>query len=527
VWGADPVATETVATGKSFVVACWTGSKYVALPHFTTGSTPAGTNITVNASGKVTTADAPEWTFTKNPSNANQFYLTYTSSGTTYYLYKNGTNSSNYNIAGKNIDDKNYWTFTKSGSAYNVIAVDRGTNNTRLTYYVSGSKWEVYGTAETADIILLEKASACTSWSDPTVTYSATTLTAGGAHATISVSGTTYGTRTFSSSDDDILTVNSTTGEVTPVSNGNASVTVSWAGNATYCSKDVVINFTVNKASATIKLSEAGAESTVSGTHYSGDSYTLPTSTEATCGTKVLVGWSTTAVAETDTKPTSNFYEKGESVTLSAGENKFYAVFATASAGATTITKMVYGDDFEAGDNIIIVAENTKLALYQETTNTSWVSNWTFTGDVPVVADIDDEKKYLTVSAGDNEDTWKLGDATNGYLYTNTDNELYCSTTNHSNWELISYDDGTFRLTAERCLSCRTDLSSSNKNLWRGGGSSCGNGTTYYNIYKYGGGTTYSAYSTSCEACTANPTIGTAQLKGSFSLSNFWCSCRF
>ncbi len=269
-----------------------------------------------------------------------------------------------------------------------------------------------------------------------------------------------------------------------------------------------VATITVNKASATIKLSEAGAESSVSGTHYSGDSYTLPSSTEATCGTKVLVGWSTVTVEETDTKPTSNFYEKGASVTLSAGENKFYAVFATASAGATTITKMVYGDDFEAGDNIIIVAQNNKLALYQETTNTSWVSNWTFTGDVPVVADIDDEKKYLTVSAGDNEDTWKLGDATNGFLYTNTSNELYCSTTNHSNWELISYDDGTFRLTAERCLSCRTDLSSSNKNLWRGGGSSCNSGTTYYNIYKYGGGTTYSDYSTTCcdqLAAPANP----------------------
>lgn len=94
-----------------------------------------------------------------------------------------------------------------------------------------------------------------------------------------------------------------------------------------------VATITVNKASATIKLSEAGAESTVSGTHYSGDSYTLPSSTEASCGSKVLVGWSTVTISETDTKPTSNYYDKGASVTLAAGENKFYAVFATESGG--------------------------------------------------------------------------------------------------------------------------------------------------------------------------------------------------
>ena len=64
-WGADPVATETATDGESYVVAAWTGSKYVALPNFTTAGTPAGVDITVNASGKVTTADAPEWTFTE------------------------------------------------------------------------------------------------------------------------------------------------------------------------------------------------------------------------------------------------------------------------------------------------------------------------------------------------------------------------------------------------------------------------------------------------------------------------------
>ena len=132
-WGADPVATETATDGESYVVAAWTGSKYVALPNFTTAGTPAGVDITVNASGKVTTADAPEWTFTEG-STTGQFYLTYTSGVTTYYLYKNGTKSTNYNIAGKSNGDKNYWSFTKSSNKYKVLAIDRGDNNTRFQF---------------------------------------------------------------------------------------------------------------------------------------------------------------------------------------------------------------------------------------------------------------------------------------------------------------------------------------------------------------------------------------------------------
>ena len=73
----------------------------------------------------------------------------------------------------------------------------------------------------------------------------------------------------------------------------------------------------VTKEPATIVLSEAGTESSEVGTFYEGDSYTLPSSTDAQCGNKVLVGWSTEEIAETDTKPT--YYSNGESVSLDAG----------------------------------------------------------------------------------------------------------------------------------------------------------------------------------------------------------------
>ena len=373
--------------------------------------------------------------------------------------------------------DANYWKNYASGTLYN-------SNTYCLTLY---------------------KAPSCSSWSDPTVTYSATTLTAGGAHATVSISGTTYGTSTFSSSDDDILTVNSTTGEVTPVSNGNASVTVSWAGNATYCSKDVVIDFTVNKAAATIKLSEAGAESTVSGTHYSGDSYTLPSSTEATCGTKVLVGWSTVEVAETDTKPTSNFYEKGETVTLKASQT-FYAVFATASGGTTTWTLTAL-DAVTAGTYAIVNQSNyafmgTITDGHGNVTNnafefTDGVATSAPDGTCEVIFEIQSDgfsmyntssKKYLyaskAASGGLAEQESKPADYWNYYK---------------TNWQYHYNYSGKY---------ARLRSASSTPGGLRIYGDDSGNGVV--KLAKKSGGTTYSAYTTSCEACGVNADMSSA-----------------
>lgn len=95
--------------------------------------------------------------------------------------------------------------------------------------------------------------------------------------------------------------------------------------------------YKINRATpATITLSEVGVETIVSGTHYVGDSYKIPDS-EASCGDKVFVGWSTVQIPTGGDKPTSNYYAKGSSVTLGA-TNTFYAVFATESAGGAEST---------------------------------------------------------------------------------------------------------------------------------------------------------------------------------------------
>ena len=91
--------------------------------------------------------------------------------------------------------------------------------------------------------------------------------------------------------------------------------------------------FTTSAAAspATITLSELGVMKTIS-TYSVGDQYTLPTTSSQSCDGKELVGWSTVEVAETDTKPTENYYELGAKVTL-AETQTFYAVFATSGEG--------------------------------------------------------------------------------------------------------------------------------------------------------------------------------------------------
>lgn len=79
-------------------------------------------------------------------------------------------------------------------------------------------------------------------------------------------------------------------------------------------------------------------------------SYTLPT--ELTAGscqddTKELVGWSTVAIPNPGDKPTSNFYELGETATLTADQTTFYAVFATAEGGGGANEYVYIGDNKE------------------------------------------------------------------------------------------------------------------------------------------------------------------------------------
>ena len=87
-----------------------------------------------------------------------------------------------------------------------------------------------------------------------------------------------------------------------------------------------------------ITLSENGTTTTP--TTQTSTSYTLPeTLSVGSCDNdeKELVGWSTVAIPTPGDKPTTNFYDLGETVTLTADQTTFYAVFATPGEGGDDI----------------------------------------------------------------------------------------------------------------------------------------------------------------------------------------------
>ena len=250
----------------------------------------------------------------------------------------------------------------------------------------------------------------------------------------------------------------------------------------------------------TVKYSVLGS---VSGSESvtDGSSVTLPTTATAVDG-YTFVGWSDGTIDPESTTATllTGSYTPTASVTL-------YAVYSRTQQGegsAGSLVKMNSGDTLAAGDKIVVVANGTDYIMYQQTQSKTYVLYKTGGSSLSVDTVAGDELYYFDVSGSDG--AWILGDATNGYLYNSSSNNLACDTANSSTWALKDNGDNTFSLVANgRYLSCRTDLTTANANLWRlGGTSATGTGTKALDIYKYTVGASSTTY------YTTNPTGVTA-----------------
>ena len=150
----------------------------------------------------------------------------------------------------------------------------------------------------------------CTPWTDPTLSwnrYSLNTTTA--TTATLTVTGTTHGTRSFESSNTDVLTVNNANGAVTAIGAGSATVTAHWTAAGGYCEKSVVsqefevagpltISFDANGGSGTMtaqnvtyKVAEAIKTNTFTRTGYTFQGWALTADGEKTYDDKQSVAF--------------------------------------------------------------------------------------------------------------------------------------------------------------------------------------------------------------------------------------------
>lgn len=227
---------------------------------------------------------------------------------------------------------------------------------------------------------------------------------------------------------------------------------------------------------------------------------------QATCGSYTFQGWSTTERASEVTTSTAL-------VTLTDGKyyptaaTTLYPVYSKVGGGGASLTKMTSGSTVANGDQLVIVAKvgDDYYGCLQEELSGSYVNYWTQASE-PTASNIDDAKKYFTVSTATGG--WYLGDATNGFLYNASSNNLTCPTGDKSIWT-IEWDGTESKFTIKantRYLSCRSDLTGSNQYKYRMGGTGTGTGTAFFDIYKYAGGTVYYYSYPTCLVC-ANPIL--------------------
>lgn len=267
----------------------------------------------------------------------------------------------------------------------------------------------------------------CSPW-DITFGYSTYTLNAGGATVSPTITGTQHGAVTYESSNTSVLTVNAS-GVVTPVSAGTATVTAHWAGDGTYCPKDVTSStFTVNgKVIVTFDKNDGSGTTTTQQVDY--NTATALTANTFTRTGYTFQGWATEASG-------AKVYNDGASITITAATT-LYAVWQVNSHnvsfskptgasnltvnGVTTSPKSV-----NYGSTVTIVV--TPAAHYSVgsvtadggVTVTDSDNNWSFTmpdKDVAITVTMVEDTKYTVnwyVSGTPTEEVNYAGEALAG-----------------------------------------------------------------------------------------------------------------
>ena len=234
------------------------------------------------------------------------------------------------------------------------------------------------------------------------------------------------------------------------------------------------------KETYTVSYSELGTV-TDTASVLEGSSISLP-DTATAASDYTFLGWVDAQIYnETTDEPvilTGSYMPTG-SVTL-------YAAYMRTQPGegpAASLVKMNTGDTLSNGDKIVVIANGTGNVLYQQTRSGSYVMYKDFSNDTLTARDVaGDDKYYFDVTVVDGG--YKLGDATNGYLYNSSSNNLACSTENSSVFTLTDNEDGTFYLMiGNRWLTSRTDLTTSNANYYRLNTNT--NGSYKLDLYKY------------------------------------------
>lgn len=217
-------------------------------------------------------------------------------------------------------------SYTNNGTP--VFSIRNSSSENAGLEYASG--WKLYYTTNLNTSYYTEKlyissyskylTTCCTSWSDPTFSYNTYSLTAGGAHATKTITGTTHGTLSFESSNTGVITVDAGTGEVTPVGAGTAYVIAHWTEADGYCAKDLNSSTFTVSGNVTVTFKKNGGTGTDDQTQSIPYNTSTALSSLATIGytapsCKQFKGWAT---SEANANAGTIAYADGANITITA-----------------------------------------------------------------------------------------------------------------------------------------------------------------------------------------------------------------
>lgn len=395
--------TATTAVSNTTTITVATSSKRAYIKSITVIAEGGGSTTTTyyasepedcNCSGKLSTP-----TVTATPSD-----------GTITLTWSDVTNATNgYSVT----IDKGVGYTTECGAVEIGEVTHSGTTNTCvITGLVNGLSYTTSVvangttlTCESDTVTATATPVGCSPW-DITFGYSSYTLTAGGATVSPTITGTQHGAVTYESSNTSVLTVNAS-GVVTPVSAGTATVTAHWAGDGTYCSKDVTTStFTVGgKVTVTFDMNDGSGTTTTQQVDYN-TATALTANTFSRTGYTFL-GWALTADGAKE-------YNDGASITITAATT-LYAVWqvnthmVTFSPSPTGATVKVNNSSSSPVNNVaygstvtIVITPAAHYSVGSVTadggvTVTGSGSNWSFTmpdKDVAITVTMVEEPKY-------------------------------------------------------------------------------------------------------------------------------------
>ena len=238
-------------------------------------------------------------------------------SGTEKTLVWDGTNST--------------WTIAVGTDGKTQIALKA--DGTLLQYNASSPRFRTY-TSEQKGLYLYISQSGEIVKQDPVITFTRTGDQTIKLNQTLSNPATsTYGTVTYSSSDETTATVNSS-GVITPKKAGTVTITASVAAGTYNNAASKSYQLTIQALTQYTVTWMANRSQHATATYEEGAKLVLPTTNPAACSnSKKFVGWTTSNDYHHDTQA-PEFITAGEEVTANA---TYYAVYALEKAGSANV----------------------------------------------------------------------------------------------------------------------------------------------------------------------------------------------